>query len=189
MNRRTEIDFTTGQVAEICSVAPRTVTKWFDSGRIMGYRVPNSKDRRIPRKDLVRFLKKHGMPLGNLENEMWYKILIIGADELFTNRFCELFSGQENFNCQLANNSFDAGIQFERFHSDVIIIDMAPGRSEALQLAKNLRGKNKNIKIIALTNEDETATKDMTNAGFDNCFKKPFDIMLLYEHILAFVKG
>ncbi|MFM7043497.1 MAG: response regulator, partial [Planctomycetaceae bacterium] len=24
--------FTTGQVAKICKVAPRTVSKWFDSG-------------------------------------------------------------------------------------------------------------------------------------------------------------
>ena len=26
--------FTTGQVAKICKVAPRTVSKWFDSGRL-----------------------------------------------------------------------------------------------------------------------------------------------------------
>src|SRR5262249_14744586 len=32
--------FTTGQVAKICKVAPRTVSKWFDSGRLRGYRIP-----------------------------------------------------------------------------------------------------------------------------------------------------
>ena len=42
--------FTTGQVAKICKVAPRTVSKWFDSGRLPGaYRIPGSQDRRIPR--------------------------------------------------------------------------------------------------------------------------------------------
>ena len=41
--------FTTGQVAKICKVAPRTVSKWFDSGRLKGYRIPGSQDRRIPR--------------------------------------------------------------------------------------------------------------------------------------------
>ena len=58
--------FTTGQVAKICKVAPRTVSKWFDSGRLRGYRIPGSQDRRIPREHLVRFLKEHGMPLGEL---------------------------------------------------------------------------------------------------------------------------
>src|SRR4051794_27460457 len=56
--------FTTGQVAKICKVAPRTVSKWFDSGRLRGYRIPGSQDRRIPREALIKFLKEYGMPLG-----------------------------------------------------------------------------------------------------------------------------
>ena len=62
--------FTTGQVAKICKVAPRTVSKWFDSGRLRGYRIPGSQDRRIPREHLLRFLKEHDMPLGDLEAEV-----------------------------------------------------------------------------------------------------------------------
>ena len=58
--------FTTGQVAKICKVAPRTVSKWFDSGALHGYRIPGSKDRRIPLNQLIRFMKQHGMPLNGL---------------------------------------------------------------------------------------------------------------------------
>ena len=58
--------FTTGQVAKICKVAPRTVSKWFDSGRLRGYRIPGSQDRRIPRVQLVLFMKDNGIPLGEL---------------------------------------------------------------------------------------------------------------------------
>ena len=46
---------TTGDVAKICNVAPRTVSKWFDSGKLRGYRIPGSKDRRIPLNELIRF--------------------------------------------------------------------------------------------------------------------------------------
>ena len=53
--------YTTEQVAKLCKVAPRTVSKWFDSGRLRGYRIPCSQDRRIPHRHLVRFLKEHGM--------------------------------------------------------------------------------------------------------------------------------
>jgi excisionase family DNA binding protein len=59
--------FTICEVAQICKVAPRTVGKWFDSGRLRGYRTPGNQNRRIPREDLVRFLKEHNMPLGELE--------------------------------------------------------------------------------------------------------------------------
>jgi excisionase family DNA binding protein len=53
--------FTTSEVAKLCKVAPRTVSKWFDSGRLRGYRIPGSQDRRIPREHLIRFLTEHGM--------------------------------------------------------------------------------------------------------------------------------
>jgi len=57
---------TTGEVARICNVAPRTVSKWFDSGQLRGYRIPGSKDRRIPLEQLVRFMKSHGIPTDGL---------------------------------------------------------------------------------------------------------------------------
>ena len=61
--------YTTGQVAKLCDVSGRTVAKWVDLGRLKGYRIPCSLDRRIPHEDLVSFLKDHGMPLGDLEDK------------------------------------------------------------------------------------------------------------------------
>jgi hypothetical protein len=59
--------FTTTDVARICKVAPRTVVHWFDSGRLRGHRQGAGRGKRvITRDDLVRFLKEHGMPLGEL---------------------------------------------------------------------------------------------------------------------------
>lgn len=53
--------YTTGQVARVCRVAPKTVAKWFDAGRLKGYRVPGAQDRRVPRAELVSFLDANGM--------------------------------------------------------------------------------------------------------------------------------
>ena len=53
---------TTGEVAEICNVASRTVGKWFDKKLLKGYRIPGSKDRRIPIAELVAFMKKYEIP-------------------------------------------------------------------------------------------------------------------------------
>jgi excisionase family DNA binding protein len=55
--------FTTGQVAQICNVASRTANKWFDKGLLKGYRIPGSRDRRVPSKELKRFMKAHNIPL------------------------------------------------------------------------------------------------------------------------------
>ena len=173
--------FTTGQVAKICKVAPRTVSKWFDSGRLRGYRIPGSQDRRIPREQLIKFLKEHGMPLGELEEEGLHKILIIGAEKLFIDRVKELLPEDDDFKYELANSGFEAGIQAESFHPDTIIIDLAMGRSEALQIATNLRRNPayETTLIIGLASEDEAAPEQLSSYGFNEAFKKPFDVALL----------
>jgi excisionase family DNA binding protein len=182
--------FTTGQVAKICKVAPRTVSKWFDSGRLRGYRIPGSQDRRIPREHLIRFLKEHGMPLGELEGEGFHKILIIGAEKLFIDRVKELLPEDDDFKYETANSGFEAGIQAESFHPDTIIIDMAMGRSEALQIAQNLRRnpQYEQTLILALASEDEAAPESLVNYGFNEAFKKPFDVALLGERISTLVE-
>src|SRR6059058_3887466 len=182
--------FTTGQVAKICKVAPRTVSKWFDSGRLRGYRIPGSQDRRIPREQLIRFLKEHGMPLGELEEEEWHKILVIGAEKLFIDRVKELLPEDDDFKYELANSGFEAGIMAESFHPDTIVIDLALGRSESIQITQNLR-RNPAYEatlIIALASEDEANPETLTNYGFNESFKKPFDVALLGERIRTVVE-
>ena len=177
--------FTTGQVAKICKVAPRTVSKWFDSGRLRGYRIPGSQDRRIPREQLIRFLKEHGMPLGELEEEEWHKILVIGAERIFIDRLQELLPESDDFKYEIANSGFEAGIQAESFHPDTIVIDLSLGRSEAIQIAQNLRRnpQYETTQIIGLASEDEAAPEKLTEYGFSEAFKKPFDIALLGERV------
>src|SRR5258707_222258 len=182
--------FTTGQVAKICKVAPRTVSKWFDSARLRAYRIPGSQDRRITREHLIRFLKVHGMPLGELEEEGWHKILLIGADSLFIQRVRELLPEDEDFKYEIANSGFEAGIQAESFHPDSIVIDLAMGRSEGLQIAQNLRRnpQYEQTMIIAMASEDEAAPEGLNNFGFSEAFKKPFDVALLGERIRTLVE-
>jgi excisionase family DNA binding protein len=182
--------FTTGQVAKICKVAPRTVSKWFDSGRLRGYRIPGSQDRRIPREHLIRFLKEHGMPLGELEEEGWHKVLIIGAEKLFIDRLRELLPEADDFKFEFAASGFEAGIQAESFHPDTIIVDLAMGRSEGLQIAQNLRRNPQYAEtmIIALALEDEASPEGLLNYGYNEVFKKPFDVALLGERIQTIVE-
>ena len=58
-----EYIYTTGEVAIVCRVAPRTVTKWFESGKLKGYQLPGSRDRRIPESRLLEFMTQHGIPI------------------------------------------------------------------------------------------------------------------------------
>src|SRR5690606_13730789 len=54
--------FTTGEAAEICKVSQQTIIRCFDSGRLQGFRVPGSRFRRIPRDELLRFMRENEIP-------------------------------------------------------------------------------------------------------------------------------
>jgi excisionase family DNA binding protein len=159
--------FTTGQVAKICKVAPRTVSKWFDSGRLKGYRIPGSQDRRIPREYLIKFLKEHGMPLGDLEDEAMAKVLIVAQDQILIENLRRELPVERSFKVGVAASGFEAGIQAESFHPDCIIVDFSIGRVEALQICQNLR-KNVDFTetiLIALLPDDGSPLSFDRSAG------------------------
>jgi hypothetical protein len=55
--------FTTSDVAKICRVSTRIVTKWFDDDILSGYRLPGSKHRRFTYDQIRSFMAKQDMPL------------------------------------------------------------------------------------------------------------------------------
>jgi excisionase family DNA binding protein len=180
--------FTTGQVAKICKVAPRTVSKWFDSGRLKGYRIPGSQDRRIPREYLIKFLKEHGMPLGDLEDEAMAKILVVAQDQMLIESLKRELPPEKSFKLATASSGFEAGIQAESFHPDAIIVDFSIGRTEALQICQNLRRNNEfteTIVIALLPDDGETYSFD--RSSINETFKKPFDAALLAERLRTLI--
>lgn len=53
--------YTTGEVARLFGVSPRTVAHWHDEGTLSGYRIPGSLDRRFRTEEVRRFGLKHEM--------------------------------------------------------------------------------------------------------------------------------
>jgi len=55
--------FTTSDVATICRVSTRIVTKWFDTDILGGYRLPGSLHRRFTATNIRDFMSKQNMPI------------------------------------------------------------------------------------------------------------------------------
>lgn len=57
---------TSGEVAKMFGVAPRTVVKWHDAGKLSGFRIPGvaqlGGDRRFPLRSVLDFARRNGMP-------------------------------------------------------------------------------------------------------------------------------
>lgn len=54
--------YTTGQVARVFSVNINTVIKWFDDGKLEGFRLPRSNERRIYRESVLAFMQLNDIP-------------------------------------------------------------------------------------------------------------------------------
>ena len=171
--------YTTGDVARICQVAPRTVSKWFDTGRLKGYRSPGSLDRRIPRDSLVEFMRSHGMPLGELGTVQGGKVLIIGMS-IAEREAVEKLLTASGLSTASAQNVFEAGAMATEHRPQCVVIDASIGTDEARMIATffKSKGRDNNTRVVGLVSDDE-ATDPSSSLYYDEKFRRPFDPALL----------
>ena len=176
---------TTGEVAKICNVAPRTVSKWFDTGQLKGYRIPGSKDRRIPVSQLVRFMKEHGIPFDGVAGGKT-RILIADDEPEVVDALSKALSEQANYEVRTAINAFEAGVECERFKPHVLLLDVHLGGADAKALA-GLVHKDDDMqltKVIAMSGQmTEGQLQSLRTQGFDNYLRKPFAVRQVIEAI------
>lgn len=176
--------FTTGAVARICRVAHRTVHKWFDSGRLKGYRIPGSQDRRIPRADLIRFLKEHGLPLGHLAGCGTVVLVALGGD------VARVLGGMLlGADVRPAADLFDAGLAVAETEPDAVVVDLSVGRSQACRLAAKVRAVRPDAALAALCGEDETDAEGLRRLGFEAVFVAPVDPAAVAEFVRSRLGG
>ncbi len=176
---------TTGEVAKICNVAPRTVSKWFDSGALHGYRIPGSKDRRIPLNQLIRFMKHHGMPLNGLMTGS-SRIMIVDDEQDIVEVLEKILEDEAKYEVEVAKGGFAAGITAEKYRPHVILLDMHLRDLDGRELAKHVKA-NPDLqltKVIAMSGKmSDDELKALTNQGFDGFLKKPFHVRQVIEAI------
>jgi excisionase family DNA binding protein len=179
---------TTGEVAKICNVASRTVSKWFDSGQLRGYRIPGSKDRRIPVASLRKFMKSHGIPMDGLTSGNT-RVLIVDGDEEVVGTLKNILTEQTAYEVRCAANAFAAGIECERFRPHVMLLDMhlsdggdGRGICKVMQANDDLQV----TKVIGMSGKlTDGQAAQLKHQGFDSALRKPFSVRQVIDAIEA----
>ena len=172
---------TTGEVAKICNVAPRTVSKWFDTGQLRGYRIPGSKDRRIPLAQLIRFMRAHGIPLNQLDTGRT-RVLVADNDAELARLLEKTLEERFGYEVALASSAFEAGAMMEQLKPAVVLVDIdMPGiDGRALSRFITAHGELQGTQMIAagasLTDSDRQI---LLQQGFHATIAKPFSIQQL----------
>ena len=177
---------TTGQVAKICKVTIRTVIKWFESGRLEGYKIPESKDRRIPRENLRRFLLEYGVPHDPRLFATRPQLLIADDDLVILELLHAHFAKQGAFDVHVAKNGYEAGFLTAKLKPYVLLLDYDLGDirgSDVLEIVD--RDGNVPTRVIVMTGYlCDSDIADMAATGL-RVVKKPFDLGALEAEVLG----
>jgi len=176
---------TTGEVARICNVAPRTVSKWFDSGQLQGYRIPGSKDRRIPVAALARFMKQHHIPMDALRTGRT-RVLIVDAESEFTETLTKMLIEQANYDARVVHTGFAAGVECEKFRPHVMLLEMHLDDLDPPRMVRHVRDQSDlaMTKLIAMSGRlTEGQLHHQTTVGFDGFLRKPFTVRQVIQTV------
>ena len=179
--------FTTGEAAVICKVSQQTIIRCFDSGRLNGFRVPGSKFRRIPRAELLKFMRTNDIPTDVLESTR-KRILVVDDDDQIVELFVDVLGRDDRFEVKTAQTGYDAGLLTEQFKPHLILLDyMLPDINGNL-VCDRIRAnpdflKTKIIIVSGVVKREEI--DELLQSGADDFVKKPFDISELVDRMAS----
>ncbi|MEM8836145.1 MAG: response regulator [Planctomycetota bacterium] len=176
---------TTGEVAKICNVAPRTVSKWFDSGQLNGYRIPGSKDRRIPVGALMQFMKDHNIPLDGIMSGKT-RVLVVDDEHEVTGTLSKVLAEQGGYDVIIADSAFEAGVYLERFKPHVMLLDLHISDGDATHIADLVDSSEEFAltRVIAMSGKvTDGQAMSLRQQGFEAVLKKPFQVRSVIEQI------
>jgi excisionase family DNA binding protein len=174
---------TTGDVARICNVASRTVSKWFDSGQLRGYRIPGSKDRRIPLANLLAFMKQHQIPMDGLMSGN-PRLLVVDSDRSTCDTLRQVLVEQTRYEVRTASTAFEAGLECERFRPHVMILDLHMEGGDASTVLGMVRSTEElqMTRVIGVSNRlTEAQAMQFSSQGFDGVIRKPFTVRQIVD--------
>ena len=182
--------FTTGEAAAICQISQQTIIRCFDSGRVNGFRVPGSRFRRIPRVELMKFMKANDIPLSRLEDGK-RRVLVVDDDEQIVDLLREVLERDQRFEVRTAATGYDAGMLTQEFRPDLLILDFMLPDINGNAVCEAIRGnpdlsETKIIIVSGVVNQAEIA--DLLTRGADDFMKKPFNIEKLVGRIHELLK-
>ena len=177
--------FTTGEAATICQVSQQTIIRCFDNGKLKGFRVPDSKFRRIPRESLYMFMRDNGIPTDALETGK-RKVLVVDDDPDLVELIVSVLEADRRFETRVATNGFEAGMMVKEYRPDLIVLDVMLPDINGKEVCTRVRndGSLESVKIICISGMVErNKIKALKEAGADDFLQKPFETDELMDRI------
>jgi excisionase family DNA binding protein len=175
---------TTGDVARLCHVTIRTVIKWYEQGRLEGYRLPGSRDRRFTRDAVVRFLSENDMPARLLAPDRpaaaaGQRVLVVDDDEAVRTLVARALIATESYTVETAASGWEAGLKMASVRPHLLILDYRLGDTTGDQVVRVVRGQDLSPRPAILILSAHLTGPDVGRVlaeGADAFLAKPFTL-------------
>lgn len=162
--------FTTGEAARLSNLSQQTIIRCFDDGRIRGFRVPGSRARRIPRTELVRFMRTHKMPLDSLGLES-ITLLVMDHEGDTLDHIHDVAEELGGMSIHTAATAYEAGVLTARIEPHITVINARLPDIDIVSACKTLRKANGTpssevIVIASKFRQDEVAQLKQVDVQF-----------------------
>lgn len=176
-----QYSYTTGQLARVFDVAPRTISKWADKGQLTHYRIPGGQDRRFTFDAVVEFARVNALPL-TVEGEDNPVLLVTANPDLAVRFQCEFEVCKCGFEC--VADWLTAGYRIARLRYDAVVIDAAMGRGTVIRACAAVKQLHPDAPVVVLVYEDETNPKELISHGASMVAESPFDVQGLVRRLV-----
>jgi excisionase family DNA binding protein len=180
---------TTGDVARLCGVTIRTVIKWFEAGRLEGYRLPGSRDRRFTRAAVERFVHGHGLPAELLApaREGPPRVLVADDDAAVRRLVERCLRELGTLDVATAATGWEAGLRTAAWRPDVLLLDYRLGDTTGEEVAAGVRALDPAYRPAIVVMSAFLQPEDVQRVlrrGADAFLAKPFELDELRRLVL-----
>jgi CheY-like chemotaxis protein len=130
-------------------------------------------------------MKEHGIPFDGIAGGKT-RVLIVDDDVEVVGLLEKGLREATSYDIRAAVNSFEAGMECERFKPHVMLLDAHLGEGDARQVANFVRADDdlQLTRIIAMSGKlTDGQLQGLKTTGFDGFLKKPFQLRQVVEAI------
>lgn len=188
--------YTTFQVAKYLGVSPPTVVNWVNNGLLIAHRTPGG-HRRIKREDIIAFAREHEYPLsaevlggpapGGGSADLRGgppKVLVVDDEPAFCDVVRNYLTARGQFEVEVAESGFAAGLTVARFKPQVILMDLLMPDMDGFEVLRMLQQdpEMREIPVVACTGFALADLEDrVRREPFAGFIRKPFKMEQLAE--------
>lgn len=183
-------NFKPSEIASICGVHHRTVSRWISQGHLNGYKLPGRGNYRVSFEEFVKFLNRQNMPIPHeLEAVRTSpKVLVIDDEQAIIRSLSRLFN-RAGYEVQSAKDGFEAGIELIRHKPLLVTLDLSmPGMNgfEVLEFIRDNPDLHQ-TRVMVISGLSDNELSQAVKAGADRAIRKPYsnnDVLAFAQQVL-----